>query len=128
MMQNNNICSDQKWFETIMECRSSGLSEKKWCEANGISHNSLHYYIKKLRSKGYYIPRRSRVSDSCARQEVVPLEVRGSGVFAGDDLEAAGSGIVAANVFVGNVRIDFHDGASPATIRSILYALGGMPC
>lgn len=128
MQKNNNLSPDQRWLETIRECRSSGLSERKWCEANGINHNSLHYYIKKLRGRGYDIPKPSRVSGSCTRQEVVPLAVRGSDVFAGEDPAVPGGGTVAANVFVGNVRIDFHDGASAATIRNILYTLGGMPC
>lgn len=128
-MKKNNVRSDLEWFETIRECRSSGLSERKWCEANGISHNSLHYYIKKLRGRGYDIPQPSRVSGNGPRQEIVPLAVRsGSDGLAGGDPTAPGGGTVAANVFVGNVRIDFHDGASAATIRNILYTLGGLSC
>lgn len=73
-MKKNNVRSDLEWFETIRECRSSGLSERKWCEANGISHNSLHYYIKKLRGRGYDIPQPSRVSGNGPRQEVVPSQ------------------------------------------------------
>ena len=115
-MKKNNVRSDLEWFETIRECRSSGLSERKWCEANGISHNSLHYYIKKLRGRGYDIPQPSRVSGNGPRQEVVPLAVRsGSDGLAGGDPTAP-------------VRIDFHDGASAATIRNILYTLGGLSC
>ena len=28
--------SDQEWFDLIMECRQSGLSDKAWCEEHGI--------------------------------------------------------------------------------------------
>ncbi|WP_264470515.1 IS66 family insertion sequence element accessory protein TnpA [Enterocloster citroniae] len=27
----------QKWLEVIHRCRDSGLSNKQWCEENGIS-------------------------------------------------------------------------------------------
>lgn len=39
----------QKWLEVIHRCRDSGLSNKQWCEENGISLKSYYYWLAKIR-------------------------------------------------------------------------------
>lgn len=122
-------CTDQEWFEAIMECRSGSLSDRKWCEANGISRYSLNYHIKKLRGKGYDIPRHVRTRSACVKQEVIPLIFNEENHFPDDcHNDHPENWMIAASMSVGNIRIDIHDGASASTISDILSALGGLSC
>lgn len=36
MVQRHPKRSDQEWMELIQECRTSGLTDKAWCERNHI--------------------------------------------------------------------------------------------
>ena len=76
MTANNLPKSDQDWINTIRECRSSGLSDRKWCEVSGMSRNSLCYHIRKLRERGYEIPAAVHSESASPRQEVVPIMIR----------------------------------------------------
>lgn len=61
------------WFDRIMECRASGLSDAQWCRENNIKAPTFYYWVKKLRIE------RSKPNNSLAilslRQEqaVVPI-------------------------------------------------------
>ena len=41
--------SDDELFEAIQRCRTSGMTDKDWCAANGISQTALYRYIRKLK-------------------------------------------------------------------------------
>ena len=43
MVQRHPKRSDQEWMELIQECRTSGLTDKAWCERNHIQRSSLYY-------------------------------------------------------------------------------------
>ena len=45
---NDNARLNQ-WKLTIQECRSSGVSVRKWCQQNDVSEASYYYYLKKIR-------------------------------------------------------------------------------
>lgn len=129
MKRKENLNTDQDWFEAIRECRAGSLSDRDWCEVNGISRNSLYYHIKKLRNKGYYIPKPARTSSTCTKQEVIPL-VFNEEIYPPENcqINSPENTKIAASVLTGNLCINIHDGASGATIRDILSALGGLPC
>lgn len=40
----------QKWAEIIGQCQKSGLSNKEFCQQNGISEKSYYYWLRKLRN------------------------------------------------------------------------------
>lgn len=53
----------QYWLNVIHECRSSGLTNQKWCEQNGISLKSYYYWISKFRKLAVEdLPRKEYVS------------------------------------------------------------------
>lgn len=53
----------QYWLNVIHECRSSGLTNQKWCEQNGISLKSYYYWISKFRKLAVVdLPRKEYVS------------------------------------------------------------------
>ena len=66
--------SDQEWLALFQECRTSGMTDKDWCEMNGISASSFYNKISKLRKKNYDILTASKVSTRSV-QEVVPLKI-----------------------------------------------------
>ena len=39
----------QNWIEIIRQCQSSGLTNKEWCEQNGVSEKSYYYHLAKIR-------------------------------------------------------------------------------
>ena len=39
----------QNWIKIIRECQSSGLTNKEWCEQNGVSEKSYYYHLAKIR-------------------------------------------------------------------------------
>ena len=39
----------QEWQQRILDCQSSGMSVKKWCQANGISTGSYYFHLRKIR-------------------------------------------------------------------------------
>ena len=39
----------QEWQQRILECQSSGMSVKAWCQQNGISTGSYYFHLRKIR-------------------------------------------------------------------------------
>ena len=39
----------QEWQQRIMDCQTSGMSVKAWCQANGISTGSYYFHLRKIR-------------------------------------------------------------------------------
>ena len=39
----------QEWQQRILECQSSGMSVKTWCQQNGISTGSYYFHLRKIR-------------------------------------------------------------------------------
>lgn len=41
--------SMQEWQQRILDCQSSGMSVKAWCQQNGISTGSYYFHLRKIR-------------------------------------------------------------------------------
>ena len=48
--------SNSEWMAIIQECRMSGMTDRAWCDANGISHNSFHSSVHRLKKLGVKVP------------------------------------------------------------------------
>lgn len=76
-----NRRSQDEWFQLIQECRSSGLSDRTWCEQYGILVSSFYNAVKRLRKSACDIPlssnRRTYALDltSASRQEAVQIDL-----------------------------------------------------
>lgn len=76
-----NRRSQDEWFQLIQECRSSGLSDRTWCEQHGILVSSFYNAVKRLRKSACDIPlssnRRTYALDltSVSRQEAVQIDI-----------------------------------------------------
>lgn len=76
-----NRRSQDEWFQLIRECRSSGLSDRTWCEQHGILVSSFYNAVKRLRKSACDIPlssnRRTYALDltSASKQEAVQIDI-----------------------------------------------------
>lgn len=62
---------DEEWLNIIHECRTSGLSDKIWCEEHHIQPSKFYYHIRRLRAKACEITEREDTLPQ--KQEVVPV-------------------------------------------------------
>lgn len=70
MRKRNPRRTDEEWINLIQECRSSGLSDKCWCEEHHIHTSNFYYQIRRLQKKACRIPEAVNSSLS-KKQEVV---------------------------------------------------------
>lgn len=63
---------DQKWLAIIQRCRTSGMSDRDWCEQNDINKSTFYYHLRRLRKKACEIPAPS-TSLVHTNQEVVQV-------------------------------------------------------
>ena len=47
MVQRHPRRTDQEWMALIQECRTSGLTDKAWCEQHHIQRSNFYYHILK---------------------------------------------------------------------------------
>lgn len=66
--------TDEEWMNLIRECRSSGLSDKCWCEEHHIHPSSLYYQIRRLRNMDCEIPEPMPPIPS-PKQEIVQISL-----------------------------------------------------
>lgn len=69
------VCKEEQ-IRLIMECRKSGLSDKQWCEHNGIHPDNFYNWESKLRKSGYTFPESEAKSNATpTMQEVVKVDL-----------------------------------------------------
>lgn len=68
----------REWLALITQCRSSGLTDKEWCEQYGVNMSTFYNAINRLRKKACEIPDRETlqpVIDFTTKQDVVAINV-----------------------------------------------------
>ena len=118
--------TDQEWFDLIKDCKTSSLKVKIWCEQHGITAKAIDYHTRRLRQKGYTIPRKIHQAIPYEKQEVICLDISKS-LFSGQEK------ISSSNPFTANgaaLRFDFQgtqigisNHAAKETIENTLLAL-----
>lgn len=68
----NKRRTDEEWLSLIQQCRSSGFSDRVWCEQNDISINTFFNTVTRLRKKSCMIPETDRLTVD-ATHEIVQL-------------------------------------------------------
>jgi hypothetical protein len=43
--------NQQQMFDGILQWQRSGLSQKAWCQENGIKYSSFHYWYRRFRNQ-----------------------------------------------------------------------------
>ena len=100
IMEVRKKVSREEWRERILECQSSGLPVRKWCEEKGISPGRYYAHLRKLRE------------EALTEHQFVPV---GNAVPAGE-IQIESSGIC----------VTLPGDASPEQIRAVISAL--KPC
>ena len=49
----NKRRTDEEWLSLIQQCRSSGFSDRVWCEQNDISINTFYNTVTRLKEIMY---------------------------------------------------------------------------
>ena len=101
------------WQEKVMECRSSGISVKKWCEERGIDRKTYYRWEKEILAK-------ASQQLAVREQTDVPafIEVR-----EGARSERVREGAVAARLHTAVGELDIYVGADRETLRAVVEAL-----
>ena len=133
------IATEEEKIRLINECQQSGLTAHEWCRQNGISRNTYHTWLTRLRRKGVIetaatiptvIPRDSYHQDivkvELVKEETVISE-RSVEPFQGPGKEkGAGSERSAVmELIVGNVRIKVTNQVSTQLLAETLRMIGG---
>ena len=66
----------QEWMDLVIECRKSGLSDRAWCQQQGIAPNTFYYHIKQFRESACVIPNSGANNAPQQIQEIVPIEIQ----------------------------------------------------
>ena len=70
----NKRRTDEEWLSLIQQCRSSGFSDRVWCEQNDIPINTFYNTVTRLRKKSCMIPETDRLTVD-ATHEIVQLSI-----------------------------------------------------
>ena len=123
MNKRNPRRTDEDWLKLIQECRSSGLSDKYWCEQHHIHPSNFYYHIKRLRNKACDIPE-SAGSPLSQKQEVVPLSFQESTVLPQtEQLSSLETSETAIRITLQGFQIEITNAAASETIFHTLSAL-----
>ena len=120
--------SDDELFEVIQRCRTSGMTDKEWCKANGMSQTSFYRYIKRLKEKSYEIP----AHFGYETHQVVPIQIvqdeqsSSSSVKSNKDVtiqHAVSTDQSGIHISCGNFLIDIDANSDLNTLRDTLIIL-----
>lgn len=93
-----------QWVQTIRACRESGLSNRAYCQQNGISEKTYYYWLRKLRER-------------MVQDEMAPQLIKLS-----NNPELATSTTALCLKFKG-VELEIPQGTDPETLTMVLSAI-----
>jgi len=89
----------QEWQQRILDCQSSGMSVKAWCQQNGISTGSYYFHLRKIRES------------VLEENQIIPLEPPKPVSTTGIRIESAG------------ITITLPENTAPEQLAAVLSAL-----
>lgn len=133
--------SNDEWMALITQCRKSGLSDRAWCDQNGIPSSSFYNAVTRLRKQACEIPETVHavpIMDLRARQDVVRInivqdelpdvpevtELSAPQILPTEHLEK--SHMIEINLNDFNIRV--CNGADPALLKVVLNSLRSLSC
>ena len=108
----------------IQECRSSGLTDKAWCERNHIQRSSLYYHIRRFRNMACEIPE-NPVSSCQEQHEVVAVDfsVPAESEITEQPRNETVAYAPAIRVIYSGFSVEIQNTAASETIRNTITAL-----
>ena len=89
----------QEWQQRILDCQSSGMSVKAWCQQNGISTGTYYFHLRKIRES------------VLEENQIIPLEPPKPVSSTGIRIESAG------------ITITLPETVTPEQLAAVLSAL-----
>lgn len=128
-----HVCREEQ-IKFIMVCRSSGLSDYRWCEQNGISPGNFYNWVSKLKKKGYTFPEPAAKTRPVPNvQEVVKVDLVDYDISKESIVEQNTSTLsnknstsVAVEIITANSTVRLYNGADADVINNALRCIGGM--
>lgn len=120
--------TDEEWMNLIQECRTSGLTDKRWCQEHNIQPSNFYYHIRRFREMACKIPK-SIAADSCAdMHEVVQISFDEPMVYQPErnPIVAEHSFDVAIRISVNGLQVELSNNAARETILATLSVLQGL--
>lgn len=108
----------------IQECRTSGLTDKAWCERNHIQRSSLYYHIRRFRNMACEIPE-NPVSSCQEQHEVVAVDfsVPAESEITEQPRNETVAYAPAIRVIYSGFSVEIQNMAASETIRNTITAL-----
>jgi len=124
MSKRNPRRTDEEWLNLIQECRSSGLSDKCWCEEHHIHTSNFYYQIRRLRNKACDIPEPASSSFS-SKQEIVQVSFDEPAVLPVQEKISCdpSSDETAVRITLHGFQIEITNAAASETVFNTLSAL-----
>ena len=120
----NKPKSVEEWSRIIEEARSSGLSDKDWCLANGVSINTFYYNVRRLRHNACVVPP-TKGDYITPKQAVVPVEIIDDSKVS-DLSETDLPTVISINC--NGINIGISNNAAPTLIKAVLQAARESSC
>ena len=133
------IATEEERIRLIRECQQSGLTANEWCRRNGISRNTYHTWLTRLRRKGLIETAATMptvISSEPYRQDIVKVELTREGtkistrerertqeISTGN--EPASRKSVVMEILVGSVRIKVTNQVNSQLLADTLQMIGG---
>lgn len=116
--------TDTEWINLIQECRTSGISDKEWCDQHSIPISTFYTKISRLRKKACDI---SAVQNHVVYQpqQVVPLKILDDSplVCQGQTDEGVTERVSAVVLNIHGYRVEISNYAAKETILNTLSVL-----
>ena len=109
----------------IQECRTSGMSDKQWCEMHNIPMSTFYNTITRLRKKACDIPVAVKHS-VYPTQQVVPLTILDTPETREPQTarnQPDDAGVPAVTLSIHGFRVEIHNHADKETIENTLLVL-----
>jgi len=136
-LMRNKKRSLNEWYEIVMECRKSGLSDAAWCEQNNICAPAFYNAVSRLRKRACEVPASARKSAfldfTSSKQEVVKIEVTPEetskhSVSVIDTQETYLDNSHTIEITTNGINIKLNNFVNPVLLERILYSLRGTLC
>ena len=133
------IATEAERIRLIRDCQQSGLTANEWCRQNGISRNTYHTWLTRLRRKGQIETAATMptvISSEPYQQDIVKVELfrEGTAITAGENKptqesssrNGAASGESAVmELIVGSIRIKVTNQVNTELLADTLQMIGG---
>lgn len=127
MAHRSHLRSDQEWITLIQDCRSSGMSDKDWCEQHHIPKSTFYHHVRQLKNSACQIQERGCKLQTPIQQVVelsfVEEELQSNksvqmhnGSFVSDE----DASVSVITVHIGSITIDITNKAAEDTIKNTL--------